>query len=234
MSGRDTAVASRGAARLLVIEDEASIRRGLEVALRGRGYHVCVLADGRTVEEVARRFRPDAAILDVRLGIGMDGYDVARLLRTWSREIAIVFLTAADSLRARLDGFDAGADDYLVKPFSLDELVARLAALLRRGGRVPAVWEVGDLVVDDSTRTVARGGTEIRLTPTEYELLSALARHPGQVLSKAKLVPLVWGYDAHPVTVVDVHLSSLRRKLEVLGPRLVHTVWGVGFVLRAE
>lgn len=219
-------------ARVLVVEDDAPIRSALDVALRGEGYEVRAEADGSAIQEVAAEFRPDLAILDVRLPVGPDGYTLARLLRKTS-DLPLLFLTAADGLDDRLAGFEAGADDYLVKPFSMAELLARAQALLRRSGRLSsAVTRVADLVVDHGARTVVRGGESLELTRTEYELLLALAQHPGQVLSKVQLLTQVWGFDAYDTNVVEVHLSALRRKLEAHGPRLVHTVRGIGYVLR--
>ncbi len=217
--------------RVLVVEDDRPIRSSLEVALRGEGYDVETRADARGIQQVAEGFRPDLAILDVRLPEGPDGYATARILRS-SSDIPILFLTAADSRRARLDGFDAGGDDYVIKPFDTEELLARVAALLRRAGR-QRVWRVADVVVDDGTRTVTRNGHDLVLTRIEYELMSVLVRHPRQVLSKDQLLRQIWGFDAWDTNLVEVHMSSLRRKLEAHGPRLIHTVRGTGYTLRA-
>ena len=141
-------------------------------------------------------------------------------------------VTAADTIADRLEGFKSGADDYLIKPFSMAELMARLKALLRRAGHPGSVIEVGDMVIDDVARTVVRSSQSIELTRTEFDLLSVLAKHSGQVLSKVQLLTQVWGFDAYDVNLVEVHVSSLRRKLEAHGPRLVETVRGVGYVLR--
>lgn len=143
-------------------------------------------------------------------------------------------LTAADTVEERLAGFSAGADDYIVKPFSLAELLARVEALLRRSGRLTsAVRQVADVIIDDGARTVVRDGEPMDLTRTEYDLLAVMAKHPGQVLSKVQLLTHVWGFEAYDVNLVEVHVSSLRRKLEAHGPRLIQTVRGVGYVLRA-
>ncbi len=190
-------------------------------------------ADSRAIERVATSFRPDLAILDVNLSFGPDGLAAARRLRAVS-EIAILFLSDADSIEDRLAGFEAGGDDYMVKPFFMAELLARTRVLLKRAGRLSsAVHQLGDLVIDDGAHTVIRADTVLELTRTEYELLLALGRRPGRVLTKAQLLRQVWGFDAYDVNLVEVHLSALRRKLEAHGPRLVHTVRGVGYVLRA-
>ncbi|MFN2607374.1 MAG: response regulator transcription factor [Acidimicrobiales bacterium] len=215
------------------MEDDEPIRSALVVTLRAEGYEVRPEPDGSAITTAADQFRPDLAILDVRLPSGPDGYGIARILRG-SSDLPLLFVTAADSLDARLAGFKAGADDYLVKPFSMAELVARVHALLRRAGRLSSqVRQVGDLIVDEGARTVRRAGQAIELTRTEYSLLAALVSHPGQVLSKIQLLTLVWGFDAYGTNLVEVHVSTLRKKLEAHGPRLVHTVRGAGYVLRA-
>jgi two-component system OmpR family response regulator len=219
--------------RVLIVDDDRPIRSSLEVALQGEGYEVVTRPDARSIKELAEQFRPDLAILDVRLPVGPSGYGAARLLRAGS-DLPILFLTAADGIDDRLAGFEVGADDYLVKPFSMDELLARARALLRRSGRVSsATWRIGDIVIDEHARTVLRGESPLDLTRTEYDLLSALARHPGHVLSKVQLLTQVWGFEAYDVNLVEVHMSALRRKLEAHGPRVLHTVRGVGYVLRA-
>jgi DNA-binding response OmpR family regulator len=220
-------------ARVLVVEDDSLIRSALDVALRSDGYEVRAEVDGTAIDEVADQFRPDLAILDVRLPAGPDGYAVARTLRGRS-DLAVLFLTAADAVEDRLAGFDAGGDDYLVKPFSMAELLARTRALLRRAGRLAsAVWQVGDLVVDDGARVAVRAGQNLDLTRIEYDLLSTLARRPGQVLSKVQLLAQVWGFDAYDANLVEVHMSALRKKLAVAGPPMIHTMRGVGYVLHA-
>jgi len=223
----------RKKARVLVVEDDRPIRSSLEVALRGEGYEVVASAGAPKVGDMADTFRPDLALLDVRLGVGPDGYGIARELRARS-DLPILFLTAADGIDDRLAGFDAGGDDYLVKPFSMAELLARVRALLKRAGRLSsAATQIGDLVIDDGARTVVRAGQVLELTRTEYELLSVLAQHLGQVLTKTQLLTQVWGFDAFDGNLVEVHLSALRRKLEAHGPRIVQTVRGVGYVLKA-
>ena len=218
--------------RVLVVEDDRPVRTSLEVALREEGYEVCPCADASGLHRVVEQFRPDLAILDVRLATGPDGYSTARLLRAQSN-LPIIMLTAADTVAERLEGFSAGADDYLIKPFSMAELLARVDALLRRTGRlISAVRQVGDVIIDDGARTVVRGGEKMDLTRTEFDLLATLAKHPGHVLSKVQLLTQVWGFDAYDVNLVEVHMSSLRRKLEAHGPRIIQTVRGVGYVVR--
>jgi two-component system OmpR family response regulator len=220
-------------ARILLVEDDEPIRSALVVSFQQEGYEVRAEPDGSAIASVAQEFRPDLAVLDVRLPVGPDGYAIAHILRGTS-DLPLLFLTAADSLSDRLAGFDAGGDDYLVKPFSMAELLARVHALLRRAGRLSSqVRVVGDLVVDEGARTALRNGVPLELTRTEYNLLSVLVRHPGQVLSKIQLLTQVWGFDEYATNLVEVHVSTLRRKLEALGPRLVHTVRGSGYVLRA-
>jgi two-component system OmpR family response regulator len=220
------------APRIIVVEDDDAVRRAVEAALRGEGYEVRAEADGLQLEAVARSFLPDLALLDVRLARGPSGLGMARLLRSIA-DLPILFLTAADAVADRLAGFDAGADDYIVKPFSMPELLARVRAQLRRSGRLASSsWQVADVLVDEEGRTVHRRDTLLELTRTEFALLVALGRHPGRVLSKTQLMTEVWGFDAYDPNLVEVHVSSLRRKLEAAGPRIIQTVRGVGYTLR--
>jgi two-component system, OmpR family, response regulator len=218
--------------RVLVVEDDAPIRASLDITLRGEGYAVRAEADGSAIRRVSEEFRPDLAILDVHLPAGPDGCGIARRLREVSN-LPLLFLTAADSHEERRAGFDAGADDYLIKPFSMDELMWRVKALLRRSGKQRSpVRQVGDIILDEEARTVQRSGKALDLTRTEFQLLDVLTRHGGHVLSKTQLLTQVWGFDAHDTNLVEVHMSSLRRKLERHGERLIHTVRAVGYVLR--
>jgi two-component system, OmpR family, response regulator len=220
--------------RILVVEDDATVRDTVRIALESEGYEVRTELDGMGIDAIASSFRPDLAVLDVRLGEGPSGYSVASLLRSAESALPIMFLTAADDIEDRLAGFRAGADDYLTKPFAVAELLARVQALLRRSGRLATgAWHVGDLVVDEDGRTVSRDGRTIDLTRTEFELLLALGASMGRVVTKAQLLRTIWGFDAYDTNVVEVHVSSLRRKLEAgNGERLVQTVRGVGYVLR--
>ena len=215
-----------------MVEDDSAIREALVVAMADEGYEVRPAEDGVSALRGAEEFRPDLAIVDIRLPGGPDGLAVARRIRE-AADLPVLFLTAADGLEDRLAGFAAGADDYIVKPFSMSELLMRVRAVLRRSGRLRSqVWQVGDLFVDEAARVVTRSGATIDLTHTEFELLSTLGRHRGQVLSKTQLLSQIWGYEAYDPNVVEAHISALRRKLEEHGPRLIHTVRGAGYGLR--
>lgn len=219
-------------ARVLVIDDEASVRLALELAFRQEGYSVRSEPDGTTLGEVTDEFRPDVAVLDVRLPMGPDGYTMTRMLRN-ADDLPVLLLTAADSLENRLAAFEAGADDHVGKPFSTAEVLARTQALLRRTGRVAAtVLTIGDLVIDDANHRVTRADQPIELTRREYDLLSLLARNANQILSKQQLLTKLWDLDVWDPNIIEVHVSALRRKLDAHGPRLVHTVRSVGYVLR--
>lgn len=219
-------------ARVLVVEDDEPIRLALDAAFRQEGYITRAEADGSAIERVSAEFRPDLAVLDVRLPVGPDGCTLARRLRQ-SSDMPLIFVSAADGVDDRLAGFEAGGDDYLVKPFAMAELLARARVLLRRSGRLrPHVVQVGDLEIDETSATVTREGTAIPLRETEYRLLTFLAHHRGQVLSKHQLLDNVWGFAAFDPNRVEAQVSSLRRKLEAHGPRLIHTVRGIGYVLK--
>jgi two-component system OmpR family response regulator len=218
--------------RILAVEDDSTVRDALRSALTADGYLVQACADGLFPDSLVREFDPDLALLDVRLGQGPGGLAVARRLRA-VRDLPIIFLTAADAVADRLAGFDAGAEDYVTKPFAMAELLARVRALLHRTGRWDnSVWGVRDLVVDEAARRARRGDGELTLTKVEFDLLVALGRNAGRVLSKGQLLADVWGFADYDPNVVEVAMSGLRRKLESHGPRLVETVRGVGYVLR--
>ena len=223
-----------GEPAVLVVDDDASIRAALERALRLEGFAVEVSAGGHEALEAAERRTPDVIVLDVVMP-DLSGVTVTRRLRARGVEVPICMLSARDEVEDRVAGLEAGADDYVVKPFELEELVARLRALLRRtkaGGAEPV--RVGDLVIDPARRSVHRGGREVELTRREFELLEELGRHSGIVLSRQQLLERVWGYDFEvDGNVVDVFVGYLRRKLEAGGEeRIIHTVRGVGFALR--
>lgn len=221
--------------RILVVEDDADQSDLLVRTLERAGYCVRAVANGTEARAAAHTFVPDLVLLDVRLGDGPDGLSVARQLRTDS-DLPFLMLTAADSPEDRLAGFDTGADDYVVKPIALDELLARVNVVIRRGRHNGHndVYEIDDLVIDMPGRVVHRGGHHLDLTKMEFDLLEALARNRNRVITKDQLLADLWGYDGYDVNVVEVHVSGLRRKLEARGPRLIHTVRGVGYVLRTH
>lgn len=220
-------------ARIWVVEDDGLIRHSLVSDLGANGYHVRADADACGVRDVVGGFRPDLAILDVRLPVGPDGCATARVLREAS-DIGVLFLTAADSIEERLAGFDAGGDDYLIKPFSMAELQVRIRALLRRTGRGgSALLRVGDVMLDEAAHEVTRGGAEVELTKKEFELLAAFLARPDQVMSKLQLLASVWRFDGFDPNLVEVHVCTLRRKLEEHGPRMLHTLRGIGYILRS-
>lgn len=216
----------------MFVEDDDAVRNAIALELRAAGYLVQAEPDGSALEEIAESFRPDIALLDVMLP-GRSGFDLARELRNRS-DLPILFLTAKDAVSSRLAGFSVGADDYVIKPVAVEELLARLRALLRRSGRLEAdVLEVGDLILDEPARIVRRGDTVLELTPIEFQLLGFLMRNRGVVLSRLQIMSQVWGYEEHDPNLVPVHMGNLRRKLEASGPRLIHTIRGHGYVLRA-
>jgi two-component system OmpR family response regulator len=215
-------------ARVVVVEDEEAVREAVVRALAEEGYAVAAFADACESQAILHG-APDLAVLDVLLP-GGDGFTLARTLRA-HRDVPVVFLTARDGVADRLEGFEIGADDYLVKPFALEELLARVRAVLRRTGRVAEPLQVGDLLIDESTGVATRAGHPLGLTPTELRLVAYLARHRGKLLSKTQILTQVWGYDAYAPNLVEVHVSALRRKIETHGPRIIHTVRGVGYRL---
>ncbi len=220
-------------ARVLVVEDDEAIAQVLQRSLRLEGYDVKLAADGVVALEEAHAFLPDLVILDLGLP-RMDGIEVAKRLRA-SDDVPILVLTARDAVEARVEGLDAGADDYLVKPFERQELLARLRALLRRRPpRGQAELAVADLRLNPDTHEVTRGGRRIDLTQREFELLEYLMRNERIVVSRQRLLDEVWGYDPFSMTnTIEVFVSNLRRKLEAGGePRLLHTIRGAGYVLR--
>ena len=222
-------------ARVLVIEDEERIRQFLQRGLAYEDYRVDVAADGPTSLALARENPPDVVILDWMLP-GMDGLEVCRRLRAGG-PVPILILTAKDSVPDRVLGLDAGADDYMVKPFSFDELLARIRALLRRAAPAqPEVMRFSDLNLDTGTRQASRGERVFDLTAKEYELLELFMRNPRQVLTRDVIFDRVWGYDfGGESNIIEVYVRYLRQKTEAGGePRLIHTVRGVGYVLRED
>ncbi|MDQ6778633.1 MAG: response regulator transcription factor [Actinomycetota bacterium] len=226
--------------RVLVVEDDEAIAQVLQRSLRMEGYDVRIADDGIIALDVAHSFLPDLVILDLGLP-RMDGIDVAKTMRE-TDDVPILVLTARDAVESRVEGLDAGADDYLVKPFERQELLARLRALLRRRPpRGQAALVVGDLKLNPDTHEVARGSSQdgvgdrpIDLTQREFELLEYLMRNERIVISRQRLLDEVWGYDPFSMTnTIEVFVSNLRRKLEAGGePRLLHTIRGAGYVLR--
>jgi two-component system, OmpR family, response regulator len=220
------------ATRILVVDQEGPERGRLAGALRTAGYETAECESAAEATRVAASFRPDLVILEMLLYGRVDGTTLARHLRA-ERDPLLVFVTHDGSVGGRLAAFDAGADDYVIKPYVIDELLARLRAVLRRTGRLSSlVSQVGRLVVDEPAHRVMVNGTVVELGPTDFELLAVLARHAGQVLSKSRLLELVWGYEVVDENLVEVHVSILRRRLGEGGSDLIHTVRGVGYVLR--
>lgn len=231
--------------RILIVEDEPGIAGFLRRGLIFEGYVVEVAEDGRTALTILRDRPPDLLLLDVMVPM-IDGFDLSRRLRAAEAEegrspLPILMLTARDSVPDRIAGLDAGADDYLVKPFDFDELLARLRALLRRTATTPAdqssaTLQFADLSLDPRTRAVYRGPRELALTPREFDLLTLLLQHPKQVLTRQLLMNRIWGADFYgDSNVLEVYVASLRRNLEIAGePRLIYTVRGVGYVLREQ
>jgi DNA-binding response OmpR family regulator len=219
--------------RVLVVEDDDAIAQVLQRSLRMEGYEVRIADDGIAALDQAHAFLPDLVILDLGLP-RLDGIEVAKQLRK-SDDVPILVLTARDAVEARVEGLDSGADDYLVKPFERQELLARLRALLRRRPpRGQAALSVGDLKLNPDTHEVTRQGRRIDLTQREFELLEYLMRNERIVISRQRLLDEVWGYDPFSMTnTIEVFVSNLRRKLEADGePRLLHTIRGAGYVLR--
>ncbi|KZE93709.1 putative transcriptional regulatory protein TcrX [Agromyces sp. NDB4Y10] len=224
--------------RVLVVDDEHSLTDLLKMALRYEGWEVRTASDGFGAVRVAREFRPDAIVLDIMLP-DIDGLEVLQRVRADGTETPVLFLTAKDSLDDRIAGLTAGGDDYVTKPFSLEEVVARLRGLIRRSTLTLAqskdpVLRVGDLTLDEDSYEVERGGTPIELTATEFELLRFLMRNPRRVLSKAQILDRVWSYDfGGRETVVELYISYLRKKIDAGREPMIHTVRGAGYMLKA-
>jgi two-component system response regulator MprA len=223
--------------RILVVDDDQAVRDSLRRSLAFNGYDVELAGDGLAALESIARNRPDAVVLDVMMP-RLDGLEACRRLRSAGEDLPILVLTARDAVSDRVAGLDAGADDYLPKPFALEELLARLRALLRRTQPAFATdngqLTFADLTLDPLAREVTRGERTVRLTRTEFNLLELLMRHPRQVLTRSQILEEVWGFD-FPTTAnsLEVYIGYLRRKTEASGePRLIHTVRGIGYALR--
>ncbi|GAB4086474.1 response regulator transcription factor [Myceligenerans cantabricum] len=234
-------------ARLVVVDDEPNIRELLATSLRFAGFEVHAAADGNGALQLVRDLDPDLVVLDVMLP-DMDGFTVTRRMRATGKRAPVLFLTARDDTQDKIQGLTVGGDDYVTKPFSLEEVVARIRAVLRRTGTpIPedeAVLKVGDLEMDEDSHEVRRAGTEIDLSPTEFKLLRYLMLNAGRVLSKAQILDHVWQYDwGGDANIVESYISYLRRKIDHLTvdgpggpvrlPALIHTKRGVGYLLRA-
>jgi DNA-binding response OmpR family regulator len=222
------------ATRVLVIEGEHFMREALVLAMTSEGYEVCDYEHGLAIEGILERHAPDLAIIDLNLQQGPDGLALTRRLRSWG-DIPVILVSGSTRVDDRLAAFSAGADDFVLKPFSMSELRARVGVALRRSNRhQQRVLNVGDIVIDVSGHTVTRDGDQLDLRNIEFKLLEMFCRHPGQVLSKVQILEKVWGHAFSDVNLVEVHVSHLRRAIEKNGPRVIHTVRSVGYVLQPD
>ncbi|MEO1063037.1 MAG: response regulator transcription factor [Actinomycetota bacterium] len=222
--------------QLLIVDDEANLRSMLRAALSHHGFEVSEAADGAEALRVIDADQPDLVVLDVMMP-ELDGFEVCRRLRSVGNRTPVLFLTAKDDTEDRVRGLTLGGDDYLQKPFSLDELVARIHAVLRRTGEGPAprVHELADLTMDDDAHLVTRAGADVALSPTEYNLLRYLLVNQGRVVSKAQILDHVWNYDFDgDGRVVETYIGYLRKKIDGTEPKLIHTIRGVGYTLRVR
>jgi len=222
--------------RVLVVEDEGTLAQMLTMAFEYEGWAVRTAPDGPAGVRAAREFKPDVVVLDVMLP-GFDGLEVLARLRADALEVPVLYLSARDAVEDRIAGLDAGAQDYVTKPFSLAEVVTRVRGMLRRAGIAAETAEnrlvVGDLVLDENTREVSRAGADLTLTATEFEVLRFLMQNPRHVLTKGQILDRVWRYDFGGQTnVVELYISYLRRKIQAGHPPMIHTVRGVGYVLK--
>lgn len=222
---------------LLLVDDEDHLRSMLDAALRHHGFDVHAVSGGREALDVAPGLTPDLIVLDVMMP-DLDGFEVCRRMRSDGIKSPVVFLTAKDETEDKVRGLTLGGDDYLVKPFSLEELVARINAVLRRvgaGGPTDAVLRCADLVLDDDAHRVTRGGQDVALSPTEFNLLRFLLLNQGRVLSKAQILDHVWNFDfGGDGGIVETYIGYLRRKVDRADVKLIHTIRGVGYTLREE
>lgn len=222
--------------RVLTVDDEPSLIELLSMAMRYEGWDVHTASSGTEAVRVAKQCEPDAIVLDMMLP-DFDGLEVMRRVRTTQPDVPVIFLTAKDGVADRISGLTAGGDDYVTKPFSLEEVIARLRGLLRRSGATSPIPStqlvVGDLVLDEDSHEVIRAGEAINLTATEFELLRFLMRNPRRVLSKAQILDRVWNYDfGGQANVVELYISYLRKKIDAGRDPMIHTMRGVGYVLR--
>ena len=222
--------------RVLAVDDEPSLTELLSMALRYEGWNARTAGTGTEAVRTAREFQPDAIVLDMMLP-DFDGLEVMRKVRADQPDVPVIFLTAKDAVADRVAGLTAGADDYVTTPVSLEEVSARLRALMRRSGaasrRPDAQLVVGDLIMDEDTHEVSRGGEPIHLTATEFELLRFMMRNPRRVLSKAQILDRVWNYDfGGQANVVELYISYLRKKIDVGRQPMIHTLRGAGYVLK--
>ncbi len=222
--------------RILAVDDEASLTELLSMAMRYEGWEVTTAGSGSTAVQEARSVRPDASVLDMMLP-DFDGLEVMRRIRTEQPDVPVIFLTARDAVDDRVVGLTAGGDDYVTKPFSLEELIARLRGLLRRSGattaRPSSQLVVGDLTLDEDSHEVTRAGDDVSLTATEFELLRYLMRNPRRVLSKAQILDRVWNYDfGGQANVVELYISYLRKKIDAGRDPMIHTLRGAGYMLK--
>ena len=223
--------------RALVVDDESSISDLVSIALKYEKFEVRTAASGRDAVSAASEFDPDIIILDIMLP-DFDGLEVMKRIRSTQKDVPVLFLTAKDDVKDRIAGLTAGGDDYVTKPFSIEELVARIRGIVRRTLVATVTHEnpeiqVDDLVLNEETYEVFRGDTRVELTATEFELLRYLMRNPKRVLSKAQILDRVWSYDfGGRSSIVEIYISYLRKKIDTLGPALIHTVRGVGYVIR--
>jgi two-component system OmpR family response regulator len=223
--------------RALVVDDEVTLSELLQMALRYEGWDVRTAADGQQALKAAREFDPDVIVLDIMMP-DVDGLEVIRRLRADGRNMPVLFLSAKDSVDDRITGLTAGGDDYVTKPFSLEEVVARLRGLIRRSvllvGEVESPeLRVGDLTLNEESYEVYRAGTRIELTATEFELLRFLMRNNKRVVSKAQILDRVWSYDfGGRASIVEIYISYLRKKIDALGDPMIHTVRGVGYMIK--
>ena len=230
------AVAAAPRPRVLVVDDEDNITYLLDATLRHFGFETRVAVDGRSALAAAADFAPHLILLDVMLP-DLDGFEVVRRLRFGGSQVPVLFLTARDATEDKVRGLTIGGDDYVTKPFSVEEVVARVQAVLRRNGTAGATstLSLADLEMDDDAHLVRRSGQVIELSPTEYNLLRFLLQNAGRALSRAQILDHVWQYDfGGNATVVETYISYLRKKVDVLGPPLIRTVRGVGYQLRAD